>query len=169
LYLPELPLRTGPIMPLAGLAPGCIEDAAPDSWGQRVILNRRFGRAAQDTANLTVLEYLMKSGSDRIGALDFQASAEQYVPRVTGIVALSELAESADLVERNVPLTPALADALLRGSSIGGARRRPPSRTARDGSPPSSARQPIPSRWCRASSSPCASRVSPDWMSRTSN
>ncbi len=122
LYAPELPLQEGPILPRAGTAPGCILDAAPDSWGQRVILNRRFGGTKQDTADLGVLDYLMESGSDRIGALDFQASATEYVPRVTGTVPLSELAEAAELVDRGVPLTPALSDALLRGSSIGGAR-----------------------------------------------
>lgn len=131
LYLPELPLQEGPILPRVGTAPGCIADAAPDSWGQRVILNRRFAHAAQDTADLGLLDYLMESGSDRIGALDFQASAAEYVPRLAGSVALSELAESADLVDRNVPLTPALAEALLRGSSIGGAR---PKAAMEDGS-----------------------------------
>lgn len=122
LYLPELPLGEDPIRPLAGTHPGCIADAAPDSWGQRVILNRRYGHAAQDTADLTLLDYLLESGSDRIGALDFQESASTYVPRLGDSAPLRELAESADLVDRDVPLTPALADALLRGSSIGGAR-----------------------------------------------
>ena len=40
LYLPELPLRPGPIVPLAGGVAGCIADSGPDSWGQRVIQNR---------------------------------------------------------------------------------------------------------------------------------
>lgn len=122
LYLPELPLQEETILPPVGTAPGCITDAAPDSWGQRVILNRRFGRDSEDTADLTLLDYLMESGSDRIGALDFQSSSEVYLPRLSGAATLSELMESADLVDRNIPLTPELADALLRGSSIGGAR-----------------------------------------------
>ncbi len=122
LYLPELPLREGPISPVDGVAAGCIQDAAPDSWGQRVILNQRFGRGAQDTADLTLLDYLMESGSDRIGALDFQASPRVYEPRAGASVPLAEIAQSADMVDRNIPLTPALAEALLRGSSIGGAR-----------------------------------------------
>jgi serine/threonine-protein kinase HipA len=122
LYLPELPLSQDSIAPLVGTAPGCIADAAPDSWGQRVILNRRFGGSSQDTADLRLLDYLLESGSDRIGAMDFQASPTEYMPRVTASVALTELAQSADLVDRNLPLTPALAEALLRGSSIGGAR-----------------------------------------------
>jgi len=122
LYMPELPLGDDPILPLAGTEPGCISDAAPDSWGRRVILNRRFGRASQDTADLTLLSYLLESGSDRIGALDFQGSSTQYVPRSAGQATLAELAESAELVERGIPLAPALAEALLRGTSIGGAR-----------------------------------------------
>ena len=122
LYVPELPLGDDSIMPLVGTAPGCIEDAAPDSWGQRVILNRRLGRDAVDTADLTLLDYLLESGSDRIGALDFQDSPRTYIPRVGASATLTELAESADMVDRRVPLTPPLADALLRGSSIGGAR-----------------------------------------------
>lgn len=48
LYLPELPLRRGRIDPLGNLtAPGVIEDAGPDAWGQRV-----------------VMRHLMDSGSD---------------------------------------------------------------------------------------------------------
>ena len=56
---------------------GCIADAGPDAWGQRVILNHRIGRGAEDTAELSQLTYLLDSGSDRIGALDFQVSADR--------------------------------------------------------------------------------------------
>ena len=66
LYLPELPLGSGPIAPLVGDIAGCIADAGPDSWGQRVILNRRLGAEAVDTAQLGRLTYLLESGSDRI-------------------------------------------------------------------------------------------------------
>ena len=41
LYLPELPLRRGSIPPTIGLTiAGCIADAGPDAWGQRVILHK---------------------------------------------------------------------------------------------------------------------------------
>ena len=62
---------------------GCLRDAAPDAWGRRVILNRIFGRKGKDvdTAALDELTYLLESGSDRIGALDFQHSPSEYVPR----------------------------------------------------------------------------------------
>jgi serine/threonine-protein kinase HipA len=125
LYLPELPLRRGQIMPVAGTIAGCIADAAPDAWGQRVILNHRVGSGAQDTGELSQLTYLLESGSDRIGALDFQASPTEYMPRSHGEARLSELAqlaEGARKVEEGVPLSPSLDRALLHGSSVGGAR-----------------------------------------------
>jgi serine/threonine-protein kinase HipA len=122
LYLPELPLRRGPISPLVGDVAGAIADAAPDAWGRRVILNRMVGRDALDTTELNILTYLMESGSDRIGALDFQTSASDYIARQSTNATLVELAESAERVEQGVPLSPALDQALLHGTSVGGAR-----------------------------------------------
>jgi serine/threonine-protein kinase HipA len=113
--------------------PGCLRDAAPDAWGRRVILNRLSGSrdADADTATLDELTCLLASGSDRIGALDFQASARQYQPRETGDAPLEELLDSAARVERGLPLSSALAQALQHGTSIGGAR---PKVTLTDGS-----------------------------------
>jgi serine/threonine-protein kinase HipA len=122
LYLPELPLVRGPIYPLVGELAGCIADAGPDAWGRRVILNRRVGHDATETTDLGPLTYLLESGSDRIGALDFQLSASEYVARAAGSATLTELAESAERVEQGIPLSPALDQALLHGSSVGGAR-----------------------------------------------
>jgi len=125
LYLPELPLRAG-LLPLpAGLSlPGCLRDAAPDAWGRRVILNRLFGREAHDAdpVMLDELSYLLQSGSDRIGALDFQTSATTFVAREGSGASLKELLESAERVEAGLPLSPALAQAMQHGTSIGGAR-----------------------------------------------
>ncbi len=122
LYLPELPLRRGPIRPQVGEAAGCIVDAGPDSWGRRVILNRRFGGAVQDTTALDLLSYLMESGSDRTGALDFQASSSEYVARFEDGATLDPRVEAAQRVEQGQPLPAALEAALLRGTTIGGAR-----------------------------------------------
>ncbi len=122
LYLPELPLEPGRIRPRVGEVAGCIADAAPDAWGRRVILGRELGSAASDTARLDLLTYLLKSGSDRSGALDFQVSATDYVPRHDGGATLEELVESAERVESGIPLSDELDAALLHGSSIGGAR-----------------------------------------------
>lgn len=124
LYEPELPLRPGRLEPGQGLRiASCIRDAGPDAWGQRVILARRAGHLdlAHDTGELDQLTYLLESGSDRIGALDFQPSPADYQPR--GEVAqLEELQEAARAVEDGRLLSPPLAAALLRGTSIGGAR-----------------------------------------------
>jgi len=122
LYLPELPLERGRIPPLVGDVAGCIADAAPDAWGRRVILNRHAGLSALDTTDLNLLTYLLESGSDRIGALDFQSSASRYVARRSANATLDELAESAERVEQGIPLSPALDQALLHGTSVGGAR-----------------------------------------------
>jgi len=104
--------------------PGCIRDAAPDAWGRRVIINKKLGLKGNstDTADLDELTYLLESGSDRIGALDFQRSPTEYVPRIVNNVSMEELIESAKRVENGVPLTPELDQALFHGSSIGGAR-----------------------------------------------
>ncbi len=125
IYEPELPLRSGVIPLPVGLAmPGCIRDAAPDAWGRRVIINKKFGLKGSsiDTAELDELTYLLESGSDRIGALDFHRSPTEYVPRTAANVNIEELIESAERVEKGVALTQELDQALFHGSSIGGAR-----------------------------------------------
>lgn len=125
LYEPELPLQAG-VLPLAnGLTmPGCIRDAAPDAWGRRVIINKKLGRrgTTTDTTVLDELTYLLESGSDRIGALDFQHSPTNFEPRAATNVSLDELVTSAERVEKGTPLTSELDQALFHGSSIGGAR-----------------------------------------------
>ncbi len=125
LYLPELPLEVGELPLLRGLTmPGCMRDAAPDAWGRRVILNRKFGvkGGELDNLDLSELTFLLESGSDRIGALDFQLSPSVYEPRAPVNATLDELMESAKRVEKGIPLSPELDQALHHGSSIGGAR-----------------------------------------------
>lgn len=125
LFEAELPLRSGIINPLHGLnVPGCIRDGSPDAWGRRVLINRFFGKSGKDidVTQLNELTYLLESGSDRIGALDFQNSASDYVPRHSQNASLDELMESSSMIEKGIPLSPALAVALQHGTAIGGAR-----------------------------------------------
>ena len=68
------------------------------------------------------LTFMLNSGSDRIGALDFQTSADKFQPREQENATLEELLEAAERVERGEPIPPALEKALFHGSSIGGAR-----------------------------------------------
>jgi serine/threonine-protein kinase HipA len=121
----ELPLKPG-LLPLpTGLnMPSCIRDAAPDAWGRRVIINKQLGLKKVDKHFdlLDELTFLLQSGSDRIGALDFQRSATIYEPRSLVNVELAELMASADRVEQGFPLSLELDQALYHGSSIGGAR-----------------------------------------------
>lgn len=120
IYEPELPLKKGVLPLFDGLTmPGCIRDSAPDAWGRRVIINKKLGRKGKytDTVALNELTYLLESGSDRIGALDFQRSSSEYVPRSANNVPLEELLQSAERVEQGVPLTPELDQALFHGST----------------------------------------------------
>src|SRR6056297_2086666 len=125
IYEPELPLQRGTIAPKPGLSmPSCIRDGSPDAWGRRVIINRLTG-AKPDAAgvpDISELTYLLQSGSDRIGALDFQASSKDYEPRLAAEASFEELLAAAERIEKGLPLTPALDQALNHGTSIGGAR-----------------------------------------------
>jgi serine/threonine-protein kinase HipA len=125
IYAPELPLQAGAIRLLSGLAmPSCLRDASPDAWGRRVLINRKCGRMGTDAAGaeLEELTYLLESGSDRIGALDFQLSATGYAPRKAQQASLEDLMTAADKVGRGLPLSAELDAALLHGTSLGGAR-----------------------------------------------
>ena len=102
----------------------CLRDGLPDRWGRRVIINRLTGLKADAATNteFSDLTYMLQSGSDRIGALDFQTSATNYVPRNEGNASLDDLAAFADFVEAGASVPPDLAQAILHASSIGGAR-----------------------------------------------
>jgi serine/threonine-protein kinase HipA len=117
LYTPELPLRRGAQEPLDGLTvAACLKDATPDSWGERVIGNR-LGSGDQE---LSIETYMVESGSNRLGAIDFQRSAEEYRPRLD-TASLDELYDAAEKVLAGEPLNPAIGDALMNGTAIGGA------------------------------------------------
>ncbi len=133
IYAPELPLRRGAIAPEAPLGiANALRDASPDAWGRRVIAHRRAGDrgGADGIADLDELTFMLRSGSDRTGALDFQVSPRDYVPREADNETLERLLDSADRVDRGLPLAPDLAEALQHGTAIGGAR---PKALIRDG------------------------------------
>jgi serine/threonine-protein kinase HipA len=125
IYLPELPLQRGAVPPIAPLLmANCLRDGAPDAWGRRVIINRMTGLKGDDARNVEFdeLTFFLNSGSDRAGALDFQASAENYVARESANATLDQLLDAAARVERGEPIPQGLDNALFHGSSIGGAR-----------------------------------------------
>lgn len=125
IYEPEMPLRSGVMLPLPGLSlPSCLRDAAPDAWGRRVVVNRKLGLKGHqiDVGLFDELTYLLESGSDRIGALDFQRSATEYVRRGRKAAQLEELLSISDRIETGAPISPELDQALFHASSVGGAR-----------------------------------------------
>ena len=124
LFPDELPLQPGSQAQADDALPSCLRDASPDAWGRRVIINRLTGQKgdATDGVDFNELVYLLESGSDRIGALDFQQSPTDYWPRESQAATLDKLQEASAYVEAGKPLPPALDQAIQHGSSIGGAR-----------------------------------------------
>lgn len=131
LYLPELPLEPGAQAPLDGLTlAGVLRDALPDAWGRRVVLARlaALGYEASDGNTGAVgtdpdeRVFMLESGSNRVGALDFQHSAARYRPRESPDATLASLHDAARRIELGLSLPAALDAAIVHGSSIGGAR-----------------------------------------------
>lgn len=113
----ELPLRSGNQTPEGlNIIHSCLRDASPDAWGRRLI-DYQYGFLNPDE-----LDYMMLSGSNRIGALDFQSSSIEYVAREVNNVKLEELLQVTEWVEKNQPLPEEFEPLLLRGTSVGGAR-----------------------------------------------
>lgn len=117
IFEPELPLSSEPQFPATMPLHGCIADASPDAWGRRVV-DRLLGVGVLADE----FDYLRHSGSDRIGALDFQERPDSYRPRTTRHASLDELADAARRIDEDEPISSELSEVLLHGSSIGGAR-----------------------------------------------
>jgi len=124
LFAEELPLQSAtmfPSDPKPGQSPlalhGCLRDGAPDAWGRRVI-NLRL--AGSPETNLNELTYLAESGSNRIGALDFQDSPTHYISRGEP-ASLEQLLHAAELIEAGKSLPDELQAAAGHGTSVGGA------------------------------------------------
>ena len=123
IYLPELPLQKREIAPPPDLRmAGCLRDGLPDAWGRRVIEHRLAtddGRRGKYSGEIL---YMLESGSDRIGALDFQRSGTEHIPRPAQGMALEDLQAGAERIEAGARLPPELAGTFWHGSAIGGAR-----------------------------------------------
>src|SRR3546814_8415662 len=112
--------------------PSSIRDASPDAWGRRVILNKRMGAAGRsnDTAEVDELTYLLDSGSDRIGALDFQASPRDYVARAPSKATPEEVMTPAESIGQGIAVSPELDRPPNPGPSVGSAPVRTPGPSA---------------------------------------
>ena len=103
-----------------GSAPGAIDDARPDRWGERII--RHIDRPAR----LSILEMLLFAGDDRFGALGVSVSAQQYIPRPLGpypqLRDLAQLGRAIEDVQTQDPLSADLQRLIQPGVTLGGAR-----------------------------------------------
>ncbi len=129
IYDKELPLINGSHERPVHKTPlhGCIRDASPDSWGRKVIIYKLLnlkGKEA-DTNILDEFTYLMESGSDRIGALDFQISAKEYKERLAKQAGLEDLQRFTEAVEKGEELHEELFNAIQHGTPIGVGGARP--------------------------------------------
>lgn len=113
----ELPLHAGQFLPEGiNRIHSCLRDAAPDAWGRRLIDYQYY------SLNPNELDYMLLSGSNRIGALDFQGSSVEFISREVNQVYLEDFIKIKEQIENNQPISEELTPLLLRGTSIGGAR-----------------------------------------------
>jgi serine/threonine-protein kinase HipA len=103
-----------------GSAPGALDDARPDRWGERII--RHIDRPAR----LSILEMLLFAGDDRFGALGVSVSADRYTPRHLApypqLNQLAALAQAVEEVQQQAPIAPEMQRLLQPGVTLGGAR-----------------------------------------------
>lgn len=101
-------------------APGALDDARPDRWGERII--RHIDRPAR----LSILEMLLFAGDDRFGALGISISAEQYIPRHLGpypqLADVARLAAAMEDVQTQAPISAEIKRLIQPGVTLGGAR-----------------------------------------------
>lgn len=78
---------------------GAIQDSSPDGWGQRVI-----GRLTERT-DLDIIDYLLYSPDDRVGALSFGESQipPDFPVTYPSTLKLSDLLRAAELIEETDP------------------------------------------------------------------
>ena len=98
---------------------GGLRDAAPDSWGRRVIEARR--RVPANSLPESV--YMLEAGSDRVGALDVREHlADAGRAGVAAVHALPYLLETVERIEMGLPIPARLTDLFGSGPGAGGAR-----------------------------------------------
>jgi len=108
------------LLPTNGLTLfGGIRDAAPDSWGRRVI----EAKLKVPANSLPESRYLLHAGSDRVGALDIRESIQDAPTQGTNAShALDHLMDAAERIEDGRPIPAHLEAIFMDGTALGGAR-----------------------------------------------
>ena len=101
-------------------APGALDDARPDRWGERII------RHILRPARLSILEMLLFAGADRFGALGISTSAQHYQPMAFApypqLRDAAQIAAAVDSLQSQQPLSADMQRLIQPGASLGGAR-----------------------------------------------
>ncbi|RTL25329.1 MAG: type II toxin-antitoxin system HipA family toxin [Burkholderiales bacterium] len=98
---------------------GGIRDAAPDSWGRRVI----EAKLKVPANSLPESQYLLHAGSDRVGALDVRPTIQDGpTPGQSAAHALTYLMDAAERIEDGLPIPAHLEAIFIDGTALGGAR-----------------------------------------------
>lgn len=108
------------LLPANGLTLfGGIRDAAPDSWGRRVI----EAKLKVPANSLPESQYLLHAGSDRVGALDIRETINDSPTQGTNAShALEYLMDAAERIEDGLPIPAHLEAIFMDGTALGGAR-----------------------------------------------
>ncbi len=106
---------------------GGIRDAAPDSWGRRVI----EAKLKTPANSLRESDYLLHAGSNRVGALDVRLTrgSEPEDGLTAGVHDLEHLLDAAQRIDEGLPVPAHLEQIFIQGTALGGAR---PKATVRD-------------------------------------
>ena len=114
------PVRGRLLLPTRNLTGfGGIRDAAPDSWGRRVI----EAKLKVPANSLPESQYLLHAGSERVGALDVRTGLADAPTGATGDVhALAYLVEAAERIEAGEAIPAHLDPIFTAGTALGGAR-----------------------------------------------
>lgn len=98
---------------------GGIRDAAPDSWGRRVI----EAKLKVPANSLAESQYLLHAGSERVGALDIRSHINDEPRGAAGSIhTLAYLMEAAERIEAGEDIPANLEYIFIAGSALGGAR-----------------------------------------------
>jgi serine/threonine-protein kinase HipA len=98
---------------------GGIRDAAPDSWGRRVI----EAKLKVPANSLPESQYLLHAGNDRVGALDVRETIRDGPTKGNSAPhALEYLMDAAERIENGLPIPAYLEAIFMDGTALGGAR-----------------------------------------------
>ena len=98
---------------------GGIRDAAPDSWGRRVI----EAKLKVPANSLPESQYLLHAGSDRVGALDIRPTIDDGPSQgANSSHSLEHLMDAAERIEEGLPVPAHLEAIFIDGTALGGAR-----------------------------------------------